>query len=45
MITKTFDFFWKCAMAIGLYFVYREIYYIANILTSYVKMLLQAGSF
>jgi len=42
---KIFNFIWRCAIAVGLFFVWREMHYIAGLLTSYVRMLLEMGSF
>jgi len=40
-----FNFIWRCFIAIGLFFVFKEIKYIADIITAYVRMLLQTGTF
>tara|TARA_A100001011_G_scaffold374963_1_gene435991 strand:- start:6073 stop:6234 length:162 start_codon:yes stop_codon:yes gene_type:complete len=44
-IEKYFNFVWRCLIAVGLFFVFKEIKYIADIITGYVRMLLQTGTF
>mgnify|MGYP000046620013 FL=1 len=40
-----FNFIWRCLVAVGLFFVFKEIKYIADLMTGYVRMLLQTGNF
>jgi len=42
---KLFTFIWRWVMAIGLYMVFREIYYVSDLLSAYVNMLLKTGTF
>ena len=42
---SVFNFLWRCGVLIGLFFLYKQIYYIAELMSAYVRMLLQAGSF
>ena len=42
---KIFEIFWMIAIIVLVYFVYREIFYISDLLNAYVRMLLESGSF
>ena len=44
-LENIFNFIWRCAIAIGLFYIFKEIKYIADVITGYVKMILQSGSF
>jgi len=40
-----FNFLWRCIVVIGLFFVFKEIVYIADMMTMYLKMLVSTGQF
>ena len=40
-----FNFIWKCLVLVGLFFMFKEIKYIADIITVYIRMILQTGSY
>lgn len=44
-LEKIFNFLWRCIVLVGLFFVFKEINYIADVMTMYVKMFLDKGSF
>ena len=44
-LMKFFEIFWMIAIIVLVYFIYREIFYIADLLNAYVRMLIQSGSF
>ena len=44
-LMKFFEIFWMIAIIVLVYFIYREIFYISDLLNAYVRMLLESGSF
>jgi|TARA_R100000742_G_C4184388_1_gene18466 hypothetical protein len=44
-LERYFTFLWRCIVLYGLFFVFKEINYIADVMTMYVRMFLDKGSF
>ena len=42
---KFFEIFWRLVIVVLVYFIYREIFYIAGRLNAYVRIPLESGSF
>ena len=45
-IVRAFNILWRCLVAVGIMYVCYEVKYIADLMTGYVRMILQGmGSF